>query len=161
MAPLLDADSGGSRGTFVGVFIGGPQVWTRTLQVADTDEKGTFTWEALSATNLAGIVTGSITGDAQYTLGGFVARSLTFAAFATQTAMNVEVADFSKLQAGIFTATNQTALKQPIGTPPSITDGYTIDALGINPTQVIWLDSPAASSNSGGTAALADIEEIS
>ncbi len=159
-APTLDPDLGGARGVFLGAFTGGPQVWNAFLRVLDTDEKGTFNWGSLVATNLAGIVTGSITGDSQYVLGGFVARSLTFGSFATSTAIGVEVVDFAKLEAGIFTATNQTALKQPIGTPPSVTNGYTIDATGINPTSVIWLDSPAAASNSGGTAQITNVEEV-
>lgn len=158
-APTLNPDLGGSRGVFAGVFTGGPQVWTSALQVADTDEKGTFNWGTLAATGLSGILAGTITGDAQYTLGGFVARTLTFAPFATQAAMNVEVVTFANLQAGIFTATNQPALKQAIGTPPSVTNGFTIDALGVDPTQVIWLDTPAASSNSGGTAQITNVEE--
>jgi len=158
-APTLDPDLGGARGAFLAAFAGGPQVWTALLRILDTDEKGTFNWGTLAATGLSGILTGTITGDAQYILGGFVARSLTFAAFATQTAMNVEVADFTKLQAGIFTSTNQPALKQGIGTPPSVTDGFSIDALGVNPTQVIWLDTPAAGANATGTAQITNVEE--
>jgi len=160
-APSLDPDLGGSRGTFQGAgFVGGPATWTRDLRVTDSDEKGTFTWANLVATNLAGIVTTAISGDTSYTLGGFVARNLTFAAFATQVAMNVEVVDFSKLQAGIFTATNQPALKQAIGTPPPVVNGYTINALGVNPTNVIWLDTAAASTNSTGTAQITNVEEV-
>lgn len=158
-APTLAPDAG-ARGVFQGVgFVGGPSIWTRDLRVDDADDKGTFNWGAIAATNLAGIATAAITGDVQYTLGGFVARTLTFAAFATQAPMGVEVVDFAKLTAGIFTSTNQAAQKQPIGTPPSVTDGYTIDALGVNPTQVIWLDTPAAGANSGGTAQITNVEE--
>lgn len=161
-APSLDPDAGGLRGAFIGGgFVGGPEVWTRDLRVDETapDEKGVFTWANLSATNLAGIVTSSITGDATYELGGFVPRNLTFGPFATITSLDVEVADFSKLTAGVFTSTNNPALKQPIATPPSVTDGYTIDAVGVNPTDLIWLDSPAAASNSTGTARIDDVEE--
>ncbi|KKN37896.1 hypothetical protein LCGC14_0758760 [marine sediment metagenome] len=168
-APTISAETGGgraTRGIFQGGgFVGGPTVWTRVLGVHDDDGKGTFTWASPSATNLAGIVTSAITGDATYTLGGFVQRTLTFAAFATITVMGVEVIDFTKLTAGIFTSTNQTALKQPISTPPPVTDGYTIDALGTPPTagvgatDVIWLDTAAAGANSGGTATLTDVEE--
>lgn len=157
--PSLSEDAGG--GTFTGSWAGAVPgaSFTRTLQVHDDDTKGTYTWQSLTATNLAGIVTSVITGDSQYTLGGFVQRSLTFAAFATTTTMDVEVVDFSKLTAGIFTSTNQTALKQSIGTSPPVTDGYTIDALSINPTTVIWLDTAAASANSSGTAQITDVEE--
>jgi len=157
--PSLSADVGG--GTFTGAWAGAVPgaTFTRTLQVHDNDTKGTYTWQSLNATNLSGLNTTVITGDNQYVLGGFVARDLTYAAFATSTNMAVEVVDFSKLTAGIFTATNQPALKQPIGTSPPVTNGYTIDALSINPTAVIWLDTSAASSNSSGTAQITAVEE--
>ena len=158
-APTLSPDAG-PRGAFLAAFAGGPAVWTALLRVLDTDDKGVFNWGAIAATNLAGIATAVITGDAQYTLGGFVARTLTFSPFATTSAMAVEVVDFTKLQAGTFTSTAGVALKQPIGTPPSVINGYTIDALGINPTDVIWLDTAAAGANSGGTAQITNVEEI-
>lgn len=157
-APSLAAGVGG--GTFIGGgFAGGPSTWTRTLNVHDNDVKGAYTFTTLVATGLAGLVQNTINSGSGYTLGGFVPRSLTFAAFATTTSMDVAVVDFSKLTAGIFTATNQAALKQPIGTSPSVTNGYTINALSVNPTTVIWLDTPAAGSNSGGTAQITAVEE--
>lgn len=149
-APSLSPDSGGSRGTFVGSWAGGPSSWTRALQVHDDDDKGTFGWESLVATNLAGIVTNTITGDDQYTLGGFVARTVTWQAFQTQSdEVNVEVSDFSKLQAGSFSATGQQSVKYPIGTATDEENGYTIDALATNPHTVTWLDQTAAGSNTG------------
>lgn len=157
-APSLAAGVGG--GIFIGGgFAGGPSVWTRSLQVHDNDVKGGYSFTTLVATGLAGLVQNTINSGAAYVLGGFVPRSLTFAAFATTTSMGVAVTDFSKLTAGIFTATNQPALKQAIGTPPSVTNGYTINALSVNPTTVIWLDTPAAGSNSGGTAQITAVEE--
>lgn len=158
LSVALDEDTGG--GTFTGSWVGGPTNWTRVLQVADDDTKGTYNWQNLAATNLAGKVASSISVGGSYVLGGFVARSLTFAAFATTTQMDVEVVDFAKLQAGIFTATNQTALKQSIGTPPSVINGYTIDSTGVKPTTVVWLDTAAASTNSTGTAQITDVEEL-
>ncbi len=161
-APTLAPDAG-ARGLFQGAFTGGPTVWSALLRVDDADDKGVFNWGAILGTNLAGIATAAITGDAQYELGGFVLRSLTYAAFATQTALGTEVVDFAKLNgnnlAG-FTSTANPALKQPIGTTPSVQDGFTIDALATSPTQVIWLDSAAASSNSSGTAQITNVEEV-
>lgn len=161
VTPTLSADTGGNRGTFVGSWSGGPTTWTRTLQVDETtpDEKGTFAWSGLVATGLAGLVQNSVGVGANYTLGGFVARNLTFAAFATTTQIGTSVEDFSKLTAGIFTATNQAAVKQSIGTSPPVVNGYTIAATGANPTSLIWLDTAAAGSNSGGTAQITDVEE--
>jgi len=157
-APSLTAAP--TAGTFVGSWTGGPTVWQRGLQVTDAHPKGTYAWQAVSATNLAGLTTTVITGDDQYVLGGFVARSVTFAPFATTAQMVVPVGDFGKLTAGIFTATNQIATKQPIGTSPPVTNGYTIDATGVSPTEIQWLDTTAATTNATGTAQLLDIEEV-
>jgi len=160
--PTLSPDTGGSRGAFIGAgFSGGPLVWTRDLRVLDTDEKGVFTWESLVVNNLAGLPTIAISGDSSYILGGFVARTLTFGPLSTTTVMSVEVADFSKLQAGIFTSTNQAAVKESIGTAPPVTNGYTIDALGVNPTTIVWLDTTSAGTNFGGTAQITNVEEVS
>jgi len=160
-APTLNADSGGNRGTFSGSWAGGPSTWTRTLQVSELvpDEKGTFTWEGLVATGRAGLVQNTIGSGANYTLGGFVQRDLTFAAYATTTLIGTSVVTFSKLTAGIFTATNQPALRQPIGTSPPVVNGYTIAAAGVNPTTLIWLDTVAAATNSTGTAKITAVEE--
>lgn len=156
----MDEDTGG--GTFLGSWAGTPPdaTWTRALQVHDDDAKGTYNWQNLAATNLAGIVQNAIDSGGSYVLGGFVQRDLTFAAFATTTQMDVEVVDFSKLQAGIFTATSNPAIKQSIGTPPPVTDGYTINSLGAKPTTVIWLDTTTTKSNSSGTAQITDVEEV-
>jgi hypothetical protein len=149
-APSLSPDPVGSRGTFLGSWTGGPSTWTRYLRVSDTDEKGTFGWSSLVATNLAGIVTTAITGDAQYTLGGFVGRTVTWTAFQTISLdLMVPVSDLSKIQAGLWSATNQPSIRWPVGTSPPKTDGYTVQAVGSYPTKVIWLDTDAASSNTG------------
>lgn len=159
-APTMDADTGG--GTLQGgAWTGGPSTWSRDLQVHDDDTKGTYTWQNLSATNLAGIVTTSITGDVDYILGGFVQRALTFAAFSQSTTMNVAVVDYSKVSAGIFTATNQPAVRHsPQGDHADAVDEYTIDSpLGTNPQTLWWNDVSAANSNSSGTAQITDVEE--
>jgi hypothetical protein len=147
-APSVDATA--NAGTFQGVWTGGPAVWTRPLRVHDDDLKGAFSWSNLVATNLAGIVTTAITGDSQYVLGGFVARTVTWDAFQTISRnINVMVVDFAKLSAGLFSATNQQSVKWPIGTAPPKTDGYTISALSVKPHTVTWLDTAAAGSNTG------------
>ena len=161
VAPLLSADAGGSRGTFQGVFVGGPTVWTRDLRVDETipDEKGAFTFAGLVTTGLAGLVQNTINTGAGYTLGGFVQRTLTFAAFATIASVGTELVDFAKLTAGIFTSTNGAALKQPLATPPPVINGYTASAVGVNPFDIVWLDTLAISANSSGTAQITDVEE--
>jgi hypothetical protein len=158
-APTLDAGVGG--GTWQGVgFAGGPATWTRALRVHDNDTKGTYNWSNLSAKNLAGIVTTAITGGTSYVLGGFVARTLTFAAFSQPTTMGVAVVDYSKLGAGIFTATNQPALRNAVqGNHDDIDNTYTVDSIGTNPTTLWWNDIEAAASNSGGTAQITNVQE--
>lgn len=159
-APVLDEDTGNS-GTFIGSWTGGGTTWTRTLQVHDNDDKGTKNWRNPSAINLAGLTTTTIAAGSQYVLGGFVQRDLTFAAFVQSTTLNVAVIDYSKLSAGIFTATNQSAQRNPTqGDTSDITDTYTILAsLGVNPQTLWWNDVAAASSNSSGTAQITDVEE--
>jgi len=156
-APTLVAPAGAWQGAG---FAGGPGSWTRGLRVHDDDVKGVYAWGTLNAVNRAGVVTTAITGSNQYEIGGFVARTLVFDSFPSTTVMGVDVVNFSKLQAGIFTATSQAAIKQVVGTPPVVINGWTIDAAGINPTTVIWLDTPAANSNSSGTAAITDVQEL-
>jgi hypothetical protein len=160
LAPTM-APGAGSAGTFIGLgFVGGPSVWTRDLQVHDNDDKGVKNWQSLVATNLAGIVTSTISVGGTYELGGFVSRTVTWNAFQT-TSVNVgaEIATFSKIQAGLWSATNNQSIRQPLATPPPVTDGYTASAVGVNPHTVEWLDTAAASSNSG-TAFLFGYEEI-
>ncbi len=146
-APTLNEDPGG--GTFQGVWAGGPAVWTRDLRVHDNDTKATYTWQNPSATNRAGLVTNAITGDTQYVLGGFVSRNLTLAAFATTTVANVPAVDFTKVTCDSWSFTAPAAFtKQPIGTPPSVPDAWTISALVSHPHNFIVLDSAKAAASS-------------
>jgi hypothetical protein len=157
-APSLDADAGG--GTFTGSFSGGPSNWTRTLQVHDNDTKGTYTFQNLVATSLSGLVQNTISGSADYVLGGFVSRTLTFSAFSQTVTMGVEVITYTKLTAGIFTATNGAAIRNPVqGDTSDLVNTYTVTALAANPTTLFWNDVAAAGSNSGGTAQITNVQE--
>lgn len=158
-APSVDSEAGGGvwQG---GGFTGGPSTWTRAIRVHDNDTKGTYSWSNLVATNLAGIVTTAITGSTTYVLGGFVARTLTFAAFSQTVVFNAAVVDYSKLTAGIFTATDQPALRNATqGNHSNILNTFTVDSIGTNPTTLWWNDVAAASSNSGGTAQITNVQE--
>lgn len=158
-APSLTTVAG--TGTFTTPFAGGPKIWTRTLQVHDDDTKGTHAWTGLSATNRAGLVTAVITGDGNYTLGGFVARDVGFPSFSQNGLINVAVVDYTKLQSGIFSSTNQPGIRNPTqGNTDDLADTYTVTALGANPTTVFWNDQAAAAANSGGTALLVALEEV-
>jgi hypothetical protein len=159
-APTLDADAG-SSGTFLGSWAGSGDTWTRTLQVHDDDDKGTKTWQGLVATNLSGLVTNVVTTGATYELGGFVARTLTFGIFSQQTALNVAVVTYTKLTAGIFTATNQPALRNATqGDTSDLANTYTIlSPLGTNPQALWWNDVTQANTNSSGTAQITNVQE--
>jgi hypothetical protein len=159
-APLLSS-SGADGGLFAGVWAGGPSTWTRNLTVRDrTDTKGTLSWTSLNAINLSGMVTSTVTTGATYILGGFIARNLTFAAWQQATALNVVVTNYSKLTAGVFTATNQPALRNAtLGNHDNIANTFTVDALGVNPASLYWNDVSAAGSNSGGTAQIQSVQE--
>jgi hypothetical protein len=110
---------------------------------------------------LAGLVQNAISGDASYTLGGFVPRDVTFAPFSQTVVINVAAVDYTKLQAGIFTSTNQASIRNASqGDVTNLVDTYTIQVMAVNPATVFWNDQAAASANSGGTAQLLAIEEV-
>jgi hypothetical protein len=95
-APTI-ANPPAGGGTWQGTgFSGGPEVWTRDLQCHDNDTVGTYSYGSLVATNLANRITTSYTGDSSYTIGGFVSRTITLAAFANEATFNAAVADYSK-----------------------------------------------------------------
>jgi hypothetical protein len=158
-APTMNAGSGG--GTFIASWVGGPTVYTRTLNVHDNDVKQGYSFTDLVATGLAGLVQNTINSGAAYTLGGFVVRDLTFASYSQTTALNVAVVDYTKLQATIFTATGNPALRNATqGNHSNIVDTYTVDTLSSNPTSIFWNDVTAAGTNSSGTAQIQQLQEI-
>lgn len=95
-APTLVAPEGTWQGAG---FAGSATTWTRSLQIHDDNTKGTYAWGAISATNLAGKVTTTITTGPNYVIGGFVFRTLTVAAWPNrETAIGTAVANTAKLQ---------------------------------------------------------------
>jgi hypothetical protein len=159
VAPTMTEGIGG--GAFIGGWVGGPSVWTRTLTVHDNDVKGGYVFGGLVATGLAGLVQTSIGSGAAYVLGGFVARTLTFPAFSQTTVMHVAVTTYTKLQAGIFSASNQPALRNATqGNHSDIANTFTVDSMGSNPTDLWWNDVAMAATNSTGTATITNVEEV-
>jgi hypothetical protein len=147
-APTLVA---GSEGTFTGGgFTGGPTVWTRTFQVHDDDTKGSYAWGSIAATNLAGILTNTITGDSNYTLGGFVSRGITLAAFANTADMNVEATTYANvaLSWSVKSLPNKRAVGT-VATPDA--NSWALDTLNTNPTTIRILDTAATGSSSSPT----------
>ena len=146
-APTLSAPSGGGT---IGSFAGSGTTWTATLSnINDNLTKGTYTWGAISATNLAGKVVTTISTGTTYIIGGFLSRIVSLAAFANEVNINTSVSDFSKMTLSweIKSLPNRRA----IGTLPPDADSWTINSVGVNPTTVIILDTAATQSSSAAT----------
>ena len=162
-APTLAPDSGGNKGTFQGGgFVGGPTVWTRDLRVDETvpDLKGVFPWGAIAGTNRAGRVTVAITGDSNYELGGFVARTLNYLAFTADSTESVVVADETKLASGNFSNGNP-GVRQPFGTADNSDvgkEGWFAPTAASGTVNIRMLHIPSVAANSGGLT-LASLEE--
>jgi len=125
-------------------FVGGPKVFIRTITIFDDSIRGSGAWTLNTIpTNRAGI-SASITGT--QVVGGFVSRDLTLPAFGTSLNLTTFVTNSSKLN---FTwSFKSNMVFQSIGTTPPVVSGYTIDSIGINPTEIIILDTQAASASS-------------
>lgn len=124
-------------------FVGGPKVWTRSIRITDADINGTGAWTWTTApTNRAGL---SATISGNEVVGGFVSRSVTLPAFGTTVNIAVAVADVSKLS--LVWSFKSNMVFQTIGTPSPIANGWTIDAIDINPTNIIILDTQAAAAS--------------
>lgn len=158
-APSLAADVNG--GTWLGSWTGGPSSWTRSLSVHDNDVHASHNWGAFSVTNRAGKVTTTIApASAAYTIGGFVARTLTFAAFSQSTTMNVPVVTYTKLTFGVLSLNNHQGLRNATqGNHADIVDTLTVDSIGTNPTTVWLNDVTLAGQNTLGTLTIADVQE--
>ncbi len=74
-------------------------VFTATLNVKDSHQKGTYNWGAVHAKNLAGKVVTTLTDDTSYTLGGFTERDIHFAPQSKEAPLGVYVSDVNKLVA--------------------------------------------------------------
>lgn len=163
-APSLSADSGGNRGTFQGAgFTGGPSVWTRDLRIDETapDEKGTFTFTGLSATGLSGLVQTAINSGEDYTLGGFVARDVTFDSFTPTSNETVVISDQARLTADRFSNGNL-AVRQFFSTPNTIDigkEGWWSATGPLGSVQIRMLHTLMVNGNSG-ILTLYDLEEL-
>lgn len=139
-------------------------VWTRRLAVHDDDAKGTFTFNSLSAVGLSGLTQSSIDSGSDYTLGGFVFRTLTVAGYPNrEAAIGTQVTNVAKLRCTNLSKGVSGSLNFSYQPDTSSNIGkYTITGpSGVaNPVGDIWYnaDSPNATSNTGGTMQI-EIEE--
>jgi len=123
---------------------------TRTLSVADTHPKGTATFTGLSAVNLAGRVTTTVTTDLDYVLGGFVARTVTMAATPNREVLiGTLVVDTAKLLVTNFSKGGAGVAMTYQGSTADGVDKFTIT--GTN-TLLYNCDAANAGSNFSGTA---------
>jgi hypothetical protein len=155
-APTLEA----SLGTWVGSWTASGSNWVRGLLIADSTPRGSGLFSELSLTNLAGITSSTITSGANYTVGGFTLRTLTFPAFSRVALIGTSVLDETKTSAwsqGGVPLTRQTDTV-------SRSNGYYIaDSLGnYNPTgsYMALSDTAIVGANTSGTLT-ASIQEIS
>jgi hypothetical protein len=131
----------------VGLFAGGPKIWTRTLQVHDTDIKATYNYGTLSATNLANTETTVYTGDSSYTLRGFISRAIELAAFANEVNMNVEAVTYANVS--MTWSAKSLPNKRAVGTTATPDSGsWCLHSLNTNPTIIRILDTAATDSQS-------------
>ena len=147
---IADPSAGG--GNWSGNFVGGPTVYTRTLQCHDSnDTVGAYSYGALSATNLAGIETTAYTGDATYIIGGFVSRTLTLLAFQNEVSFGAAVVDYSKctLTWSFKSLPNRRAFNTT--TTPDANSWCMAGTLNSQPTIARILDTAATSGSSDDT----------
>lgn len=155
-APTLDASSGTWQGSWL--FAGG--VYSRGLLIKDTDVDGAQLFSNMTLTGLANNVGTTITSGAGYNVGGFVRRTLTFAAFSQVSFIGTPINNINKTTAKYAGAGADLVLQNSTANAPQ---GYTIsDADGTyNPTgsYLFITDAAFAGSNTSGTLQV-EIEEV-
>ena len=125
----------------------------RALRISDSLIKGIYTWQNPSCTNLAGITTSLITGNATYTIGGFVEHQIIFSSFSRMQWIGTNVSNTSKLNAidiGGLSFTYENVKRDDGSATYTIVDsGGNLDPIGnyIYINDINWVNQ-----NSSGTA---------
>ena len=149
-----------SSGTFIGSWVLSGNVWSRTLVIADADVKGPATFSSLVLPGKAGVQGSSITAGANYTIGGFVRRTVTVAAFSQIVAIGTNVTTIAKVNAKYAGTANNLTLQTDTS---NVFQGFTItDAQGnYNPTGAYLFlnDANYTGANTSGTLQV-EIEEV-
>lgn len=140
-------------------------VWTRSIAIHDDNVKGVHSFNSLQAVGLSGLIQNNITTGETYTIGGFVFRVLTVAAFPNREAsIGTKVTSVGKLRctnlskgaSGTLNATYKVNLDNELAR-------YTITGptKTLNPQGTLWYNSDAANatSNTSGTMQI-EIEEV-
>ena len=96
-APSLNAPEGTWSGSWVGNAT--KKVWTRNLIIHDNDDKGAFSFNSLVAKTISAKVQNSLQAGGDYTVGGFVFRTLTVPAYPVrEITFGAQVSNTAKLR---------------------------------------------------------------
>jgi hypothetical protein len=154
--PSLNASSGTWQGSWT--FSGG--VYSRGLVITDADVDGAQVFSGLSLTGLANVAGSTITSGANYTVGGFVRRTLTVPAFQQVVAIGTPINDISKVNAKYAGTASNLTLRSDTS---NFAQGFTITNSDgtYNPTGAYMFitDADFAGSNTSGTLQV-EIEEV-
>ena len=157
-APSLTAGSG----TWQGSWTLNGSTWERDLRIDDTDTKGAQSFSSIALPSIAGdSLDGTvISSGSAYTVGGFLARQITFAAFSQYEAIGTSVVDINKTECRYVGVEPDLTLRNDTN---NVTQSYTITDSGgtYNATgnYVFINDVDFANSNTSGTL-LVEIEEV-
>lgn len=172
----FNMDAAGSAGTFLGSWSGSNsnRTWTRNIQISDADTKGSFDFQNVAAINLAN-ETQTSASNTQYTLAGFVQRSLTMNALSRTRALGTNVTDPTNITAsetfrGAITFDNTiadgTAIDSDISTGIDIANKFTIvdssdtSVVDYSGDTIFYLDRTAVNNNVSGTSVITIEETI-
>lgn len=167
----FNMNAAASAGTLLGSWQGSNnnKTWRRNIQISDSDNKGTFDWASINATNLAETVKSTADSGSTYTIGGFVERTLTMSALSRTRALGTDVGDPTKLTItetfrGNITFDNTlvdgSAINTDISTGVDITNKYTIvdsgdpDKVDYGGDTFFYLDRVAVNNNVSGTSVI-------
>lgn len=157
-APSLTAGSGVWQGSWV---LNGSS-WERDLRIDDTDAKGVQSFSSIALPSIAGdsLDGNIINSGGSYTVGGFLARTLTFAAFSQYESIGTSVVDINKTEARYVGVEPDLTLRNDTN---NVTSSYTIvDSGGIYDATGDYLfinDVDFANSNTSGTLQV-EVEEL-
>lgn len=160
----------GTAGTFLGSWSGSNsnRTWKRNIQVSDADTKGSFDFQNITAVNLAN-ETQTSASNTQYTLAGFVQRSLTMSALSRTRALGTNVADPTNITAsetfrGVITfdstIADGTTIDGDISSGVDIANKFTIvdssdtSVVDYNGDTIFYLDRTAVNNNVSGTSVI-------
>lgn len=150
-------------------------VWSNVLNVSDTDEKGGVSWTNVSATDTTSTVHTSLDQGAGYTLGGYVNRTIAFAAAQSRlvplgthvaTASKVTVTETFRGDITLSALTNGASLDDDVNTGVDEYKKFTIvdsgdpNTVDLNGDTIFYLDRTAVAANTQATATITTQETV-